>query len=196
MSAADRDVAAVADLAAQVDALRITAECGVDLATRLDTLEHDVANLQVRLETLAVVAAVGQPGEPSMPAASGYQYTELDAWVDDVFARLAARHQVRWCSHWEEHFEAVARLRLLWHTWEASHTEPADYRARDEWARVVFDHHAPWLLNREGPFAGCTPDRCATAPRLPQRDLGASTHGLVASLGAYQRARAAAGGVR
>lgn len=187
--------AAVATLAAEVDALRMTTESGVDLGTRLDTVEHELSEAQARLATLATVAEVGQAGQSSAPGSAAYQYPNLDTWVDEVFARLAARHQARWCPRWDQHFEAAARLDLLWHTWEASHTQPPDYRGRDEWARVVFDHHTPWLLDREGPFAGCAPDRCAIAPRLLQRTLVTRPLSVVASLAAHPRDRATAAGV-
>lgn len=189
--------AAVATLAAEVDALRMTAECGVDLGTRLDTVEHELAEAQVRLATLATVAEVGHPSQSSAPSSDPYQYPDLDTWVDEVFARLAARHQARWCTRWAQHFEAAARLDLLWRTWEASHTQPPDYRGRDEWARVIFDHHTPWLLDREGPFAGCTSDRCAIAPRLLQRTLVTRPLSLVTPLAAHPRdPTTAAGGAR
>lgn len=167
---------AVATLAAEVDVLRATAECGIDLATRLDTLEHDLAELQVRLGTLSTLGPLPQPGAAGPPPAAGYQFPVLAEWVDAVFTRLAARHQARWCPRWTDHLEAVARLQLLWHTWEPAHAEPANHQSRDEWMRLVFDHHTTWLLDREGPFAGCSTDRCALAPRLPQRAL--STPGL------------------
>jgi hypothetical protein len=188
--------AAVAHLSAEVDALRLDAEHDIDLATRLDTVEHDLAALALRVETLTALGPLGQSGGPAVSAAAAYQYPDLESWVDEVFARLAARHQARWCPRWADHLEAVARLRLLWRTWEAAHTKPANHHARDEWMRVVFDHHTQCLLDREGPFAGCTPDRCATAPRLPQRPT-ADPVGVVARLDAYRGAPVAhAGGAR
>lgn len=183
--------AAVADLAAELHTLRSAVEAGLDLATRLDNVEHDLAATQARVETLTTLAALGQPEHPD--TARGYQHPTLADWVDDVFTRLAARHQARWCPRWADHLEAVARLTLLWNTWESAHTEPPNWAARDEWTRLIFDHHTGWLLDREGPFAGCSPHRCALAPRLPQ-DIDQRA-ALVASLDAHRRAAASAVGV-
>ena len=184
----------VTELAAQVEALRDVAETGIDLATRLDTVEHDLGLLLARVETLAALTALG-PASPAAPGVgAGYQYPDLAGWVDEVFARLAARHQARWCTRWHTHLEAVYRLQLLWHTREIAHAEPANHHARDEWTRVIFDHHTGWLLDREGPFAGCTTERCAPAPGLQQRPLVRPEPAAVASLDAHRRT--AAGGAR
>jgi hypothetical protein len=179
---------ALARIAAEVETLRSTAECGVELATRLDTVEHELVAVLGRVETLVALAAVAPPAGAA-PTGTPCQHPTLAAWVDDVFAPLAARHQARWCPRWSEHLEAVSRLQLLWRTWETAHTEPANYAARDEWTRVVFDHHTPWLLDREGPFAGCTSERCAPAPRLPQRALPGPASGQVAWLAERRRGR-------
>lgn len=185
--------AALSELAAELHTLRGAAEASLDLATRLDNVEHDLAAAQARVETLTTLAALGAPEQPD--AARGYQHPNLHAWVDDVFSRLAARHQARWCPQWAEHLEAVHRLNLLWHTWENAHTEPANWAARDEWTRLIFDHHTGWLLDREGPFAGCTPHLCALAPRLPQQRHDTDQRAvLVASLDARRRVAAAAVG--
>lgn len=188
-------VADLADLAEQIAALRDIAETGIDLATRLDTVEHDLGLLLTRVDTLATLTALGTAPTPDVGV--GYRYPTLAGWVDEVFARLAARHQARWCSRWDTHLEAVDRLALMWHTWETAHTAPANHHARDEWTRVIFDHHTPWLLDREGPFAGCTTERCAPAPGLQQRPLARPAATVVASLDARRRGAAtAAGGAR
>ena len=183
----------LAELAAELHTLRGAVEASLDLTTRLDSVEHDLAAAQARVETLTNLAALGQVEQPD--TARGSQHPTLHAWVDDVFSRLAARHQARWCPHWTDHLEAVHRLQLMWHTWEAAHTEPANWAARDEWTRLILDHHTGWLLDREGPFAGCTPQRCALAPRLPQRRHAIDQRAaLVASLDAHRRVAAAAVG--
>ena len=180
-------------LAAELQTLRAAVDADVDLATRLDSLEHDLAAVAARVETLTTLAALGQPDTGGV--GQGYQNATLAVWVDEVFARLAARHQARWCPRWAGHLEAVDRLQLMWHTWEAAHTEPANWAARDEWTRLILDHHTGWLLDREGPFAGCTPQRCSLAPRLPQRRHETDQRAaLVASLDAHRRVAAAAVG--
>jgi Domain of unknown function (DUF4913) len=182
--------AQLSELAAHVDALRVAAETSIDLGTRLDTLEHELAGAVTRLDTLAALGALPDP-QRSPGSGGPYQHASLAEWVDVVFTRLAARHQARWCPRWDQHLEAVGRLSALWHTWEASHAEPVNWPARDEWTRVVFDHHTTWLLDREGPFAGCTPQRCAAAPRLAQTPLHRDRPALVAQLDAYRHAAAA-----
>ncbi len=190
--------AAVTSLTREVDLLRATAEPGVDLATRLDTVEHELAGTQARVESVAAVAALSQPAGTPDTSGHAYQFESVADWVDEVFVRLAARHHARWCPRWEAHLEAQARLQLLWHTWEAVHNDPANHTAHDEWMRVIFDHHTHWLLDREGPFAGCTPQHCAAAPRLPQRPTD-DAHGVapVTDLGAFRHSpTASAGGGR
>lgn len=182
-----------AELAELADAVAAS----LDLTTRLDSLEHDLAAAQARVETLTTLAALGQPDHPDAGGARGYQHHTLQAWVDDIYSRLAARHQARWCPRWDQHLEAVGRLQLLWHTWESAHTEPANWAARDEWTRLIFDHHTGWLLDREGPFAGCTPHRCALAPRLTKPSTQTGQHpSPVASMDAHRPRNAVAGAHR
>lgn len=160
------------------------------------TAAHRLTGLADRLailEQLAMTPAA-QPG-----GGTPYQYASLGEWVDEVFTRLAARHRVRWCSNWEAHLEARARLEALWHTWEAANApqpggQPA-WSAVDEWLRIVFDHHAAVLLDIDGPFAACSPfDRCSPPPRLAQRVLAKARQTAVARLDAYHARRHASGG--
>lgn len=63
----------------------------------------------------------GPDAEPGMPF-----YTDVEGWVAYYFApmflhRVPGNTRVRWWGH----AEAIARLTLLWKTWEAARWEPA-----------------------------------------------------------------------
>ena len=137
---------------------------------------------------LAVIEQmVPQAAQPTPPAPSyPYRYQQLEDWVDEVFARLAAAHRAKWCTNWADHAEAKIRLEVLWHTWEAAMAAAPDtdpqWAAVDEWLRVRLDHHVDKLLDVDGPFAGCIPargidpGRCSAPRPLAQRPLLVGAH--------------------
>ena len=177
-------LADVADLHDEVTALR-------QVNHQADTVIEALAG------RLAVLEALTPPTTTGAPVVSEYRYQELADWVDEVFARLAAAHRAKWCTNWAAHPEAVIRLEVLWHTWEAAMaaapgTEPA-WAAVDEWLRLRLDHHGSTLLDIDGPFAGCIPTRgadpgrCSAPPRLAQRPLVVAHDTALARLEAHRR---------
>ena len=183
-------------------------------ATQLSALLADLADLHDEVEAMRQVraaadAAVQQlagrlavveqlaapPATPSYP----YRYQSLADWVDEVFARLATGHRARWCTSWADHAEAHIRLEALWHTWEAAMAAAPgvdpQWAAVDEWLRVRLDHHVGYLLDVDGPFAGCIPakgtdpGRCSAPPRLAQRRLVLAPDPALARLEAHRSRR-------
>ena len=185
-------VAAVTDLTEQVEALSTAA--ANDLAERgalLDRSDHLQVQTEALLERISALETLTPDGVGGPPPSYPYIYPTVGDWVDEVFTRLAAAYRVKWCTAWEDHLEARARLDLLWHTWESAHaaapgTAP-NWAAVDEWTRVIFDHHTPKLLDVDGPFAGCVPgERCSPPPRLAQRALDTHTAAAI-RLDSYHR---------
>jgi hypothetical protein len=156
--------------------------------------EAAAAELADRVARLEQAAPADSPA-PGVP----YRYEDLADWVDEVFARLAASHRAKWCTSWESHPEARIRLEALWHTWEsAMAADPGadpNWSAVDDWLRLRLDHHAALLLDIDGPFAGCVPDRgsdpgrCSAPPRLAQRPLAAVHAASLAVLEAHRASR-------
>ncbi len=100
------------------------------------------------------------PDQPApvteQPDANPRLYPELEAWVVGYFTpmllhRVPGSPRVRWCAHWWDHAEAIARLTVLWNGWEAARWEPA---AKPGWW-LDLDHHLPILTGLDGPFRNC-----------------------------------------
>ena len=103
------------------------------------------------LEQASPDTAAGQE-----PAAHPPLYPSLEAWVTGYFApmflhRAPGNPRLRWCSHWWDHAEVIARLTVLWNGWEGARWEPA---AKPGWW-LDLDHHLPILLSLDGPFRNC-----------------------------------------
>jgi hypothetical protein len=183
------------DLHDEVQALRQVRSDDADLAAALS------GRLAV-IEQMVPQAAPATPPAPSYP----YRYQQLEDWVDEVFARLAAAHRAKWCTNWSDHAEAKIRLEVLWHTWEAAMAAAPDtdpqWAAVDEWLRVRLDHHVDKLLDVDGPFAGCIPargidpGRCSAPRPLAQRPLLVAHTAAVANLDAAARLEAHRRGAR
>ena len=101
--------------------------------------------------------------QPEQPLPAGQQpearpplYPNVETWVTGYFApmflhRVPGSQRVRWCARWWDHAEAIARLTVLWNTWEAARWEPS---AKPGWW-LDLDHHLPLLLGLDGPFRNC-----------------------------------------
>jgi hypothetical protein len=103
---------------------------------------------------LATSPATGaqQPAEQEHPQL----YPNLEAWVVGYFTpmflhRASSNPRIRWCLRWWDHAEVIARLTVLWTTWEAARWEPA---AKPGWW-LDLDHHLPILIGLDGPFRRC-----------------------------------------
>lgn len=63
-----------------------------------------------------------------------------------------------WCPRWWDHPGPVLRLDALWRAWEASRLEDDD-TAMSCWLRDHADYHLERLLDPDGSFRGCSPER-------------------------------------
>ncbi len=83
-------------------------------------------------------------------------YPNVQTWVEHYFTRMFLHRvpdnpRVRWCPQWWQHAEAIARLTILWNTWEAARWQPS---AKPAWW-LDCDHHLPLLLGLDGPLRNC-----------------------------------------
>ena len=88
-------------------------------------------------------------------------YPSLDVFVRDQLAPTYRRHldgrNRTWCPQWWRHPEGIARLEALWRAWEHLRLDPAT--GMSVWLRDHADHHMAVLLDPDGPFKGCSPDK-------------------------------------
>lgn len=112
----------------------------------------DIAARQA-LDAPAVAGADDEPPEPYFP--------DLMAFVKDylspMYRRALSGPAVTWCPEWWNHAEAIARLEALWRAWEFLRLDP--HTGMSVWFRDHADHHMNVLLNADGPFKGCKPDK-------------------------------------
>lgn len=139
---------------------------GGDASRRLDELEALVQRLRRDLEDLASLQ-VSEPAGGS-PGVSGPQeeprrspvFPAADAWVQEFLLPTFQRPfggELRWCSEWKTHPEAVLRLEAMWRAWEMLTAE--DGLGLSVWLLSHFDPSFSVLTSRSGPFARCALDR-------------------------------------
>lgn len=98
--------------------------------------------------------------EEDTPPVAELFYPTVDRFVAEQLAPLYRRklgHGRIWCPDWWRHAEAITRLEALWRSWEHLRREPA--LGMSVWLRDHADPHMAVLLDPDGPFAGCKPDR-------------------------------------
>lgn len=88
-------------------------------------------------------------------------YPDLPGFVQHVIVavflrRLDGRTRT-WCPYWWEHPEAVLRLDALWNSWEYCRLDQS--LGMSSWLRDHADYHLGPLLDPDGTFRGCSPDR-------------------------------------
>jgi len=133
-----------------------------DLEATLTQVANDLADLAG-----AVAPTAGDRGE-GVDDVPDLAYPSLNAWVEDYFTVVFARPvggEVRWCSQWREHAEALTRLEALWRAWETLRLDSNIGIAM--WLTNYLDPQLAALTNRAGTFAQCTPDRHAAPAALP-----------------------------
>jgi len=131
-----------------------------DLDARLTRLTSDVEDLASLTGTdddaARTTAAGAEPvGLPVPPV-----FTSVEAWTGEFMVGIFQRPfggEVRWCSTWREHPEAVLRLEAMWRAWEVLHQD--DGLGLSRWLLNHFDPSFVVLTSRSGPFARCTVDR-------------------------------------
>lgn len=148
-----------------------------DLAETVEALTLDVANLNLSVEALAVEATSPAAGSPGGPVEIEARYASAAEWVAAEFAVLAAPLLAaggRWCLSWQEHPAVYRRISVLWETWEFAHGPDSTAAMREEWLRLIFDHHAPPIFSQSGPLAACSAinQRHTPPQRLPLLPAG------------------------
>ena len=88
------------------------------------------------------------------PAAAFLDAVEwFEGWLAPV-VRRPLKAGTYWCRQWQEHAEAVERVRALWEAWEAARAEGGN--AMSYWWTVHFDAHWAALADSAGgPFSAC-----------------------------------------
>lgn len=115
--------------------------------------------------TATVHPIAGPAGDPVEAAVTD---ADLVAWVNLWLGRIVERrisNRNRWCPHWSTHPEVVARLRVLCASW-LQVTRHGDALALSAWMLDHLDRHLDRLMDADGPFAGCSPDRHNTPRNL------------------------------
>lgn len=98
-------------------------------------------------------------------------YADVYEFVNQFLVVIYARrvsHQTshfRWCPHWYEHPEAVARLEGLWKAFEHLRHDP--HLGASTWWRDHADPTMTALTDPTGPFSACSPTSHAPPPPLP-----------------------------
>jgi hypothetical protein len=137
-------------------------------------LEVRLAELTARVEQLtSELADLSVAGQATDGHGRNYVvpepvYDTLDEWVAEYFAPTFARSiggELRWCTSWTEHAEALTRLEALWRAWEALRLDPSTGMAT--WLTSHLDPQLAVLLSRSGTFAQCSPDRHSATAALP-----------------------------
>ena len=111
------------------------------------------------LEPEAAASELGDAEPADEPPA--LYYPNVEVFVREQLAptyrrEFGAPHRT-WCPEWWRHAEAIARLEALWRAWEHLRLDPAT--GISVWFRDHADHHMSVLLDADGPFKGCSPDR-------------------------------------
>lgn len=108
-----------------------------------------------------------RPQRPPEPTPPPLFYPTLDRFVAEQLAPLFRRplgSGRTWCPQWWRHAEGILRLEALWRSWEHLRHEPA--LGMSVWLRDHADVHMAVLLDADGPFHGCHPEKGHNAGRL------------------------------
>ena len=128
-----------------------------------------LAELREAADEAARVALHAPPrGELEHAAEPELYYPDLMAFVTEyltpLYRRAVTGTATTWCAQWWKHAEGVTRLEALWRSWEHLRQDP--HTGISVWLRDHADHHMAVLLNADGPFKGCKPEK--HAERLPK----------------------------
>ena len=139
------------------------------LALRVDELTAGLSQLAADVEDLSAAllpADFTLPDDDPPPSPTAGQqvpdpaYQRLEDWVEQYFLPTFRRPiggEIRWCTQWHDHAEAVTRLEALWRSWETLRLDPNLGIAT--WLTTYLDPLTVMLFNRQGPFVQCTPER-------------------------------------
>lgn len=139
-----------------------TQEDLVRLAGRLDDLTAQLARVERDVQDVSAAASLdSRPSEaPTAQAPTEQIYNSVEDWVDDYYLPTFVRPiggEIRWCTEWQQHAEAVVRFEAMWRSWEVLRLEGG--LSMSMWLVNHLDPNLIALLSRMGPFAQCTPDR-------------------------------------
>lgn len=99
-------------------------------------------------------------GEQSAPPP--LQFPTLEHFVTEfiavIYCRPTGGPSTTWCPRWWCHDEAVFRLTALWQAWESGRLTDGPAAAA-KWLTYYGDPIMRVLLNSEGAFKGCSPER-------------------------------------
>jgi hypothetical protein len=107
------------------------------------------------------------------------EFPDVGAFVTEQLSPLFRRPLGAgrtWCPEWWRHAEAILRLRALWLAWEHLRWEAALGMA--VWTRDHLDPQMAVLLDADGPFHGCHPEKGHNAGRLEPLPVVAPPAGL------------------
>lgn len=133
------------------------------LAGRVDDLTADLARVERDVQDLGASATVlcdGRNGAACAVTLSDQIYDSVEEWVAGYYLPTFVRPvggEIRWCSEWGSHAEAVVRFEAMWRSWEVLRQEGG--LGMSSWLIHHLDPNVAGLLCRTGPFAQCTPDR-------------------------------------
>ena len=103
---------------------------------------------------------------------SGKQFDSLELFVSELIAPLYVRpigSAAKWCPQWNLHAEAVFRFNALWTTYENGFaSEDPTFAAR--WLASYADPFMSRLMDPNGTFNGCSPERGHRATALYEND--------------------------
>ena len=134
------------------------------LTARLDDVEALLTRLSGELEDVALEletagsAAAGTRGSEE-PVAQPL-FATAQEWVELLFTPTFVRTvggDIRWCSRWSEHPEAILRMEAMWRSWEVLRLDGG--LGLSTWLLHHLDPGLAALVSRSGPFARCSPDR-------------------------------------
>jgi hypothetical protein len=143
----------------------VTQEVLGRLLGRVDDLTAQLLRLEADVQDIEAATSLGSAATaaPSDSTPSEQVYNSVEDWVHDYYLRTFVRPiggEIRWCTEWQQHAEAVVRFEGMWRSWEALRLERD--LGMSTWLVNHLDPNAPMLHGRTGPFAQCTPARHST----------------------------------
>ena len=100
----------------------------------------------------------------------------MTGYLMPIYRRSLSGSATTWCPEWWRHAEANTRLEAFWRSWEHLRLDPAT--GISVWLRDHLDHHMRVLLDTDGPFKGCSPEKGHNEQRLKPLPLTQPPDGL------------------
>lgn len=135
-----------------------------EMSARLDELDAALARLTSDVDDLGAAQGAGVAAslpETDAPVPEPF-FDTVDEWLRAFFLPTFIRPiggDIRWCTHWDQHAEALLRLEAMWRAWEVLRLDGG--LGMSIWLLHHLDAGLAALTSRSGPFAQCTPDRHA-----------------------------------